>query len=424
MCIERKAIERQLFTWLLILFCIFGGIGGYLSVGTLEDPGITLKSALVVTPWPGATAANMVAEVSEVLKSEIQMLGEVDYITSRNTPGLSVIEVHIRDTFQGTELPQVWNRLRARLANAQDAPSQGVLLPEINDSFGDIYGMYYAVTAPGFSDAELYEIATYLRREMLSVPGVAGAELLGLPQEAIFVEPDTATLANIGVPPGAILDAIDRLGRVEAPEPREAKFPLCGLTIGAGGTTFNLIDVAGMSRDRVDQPTHLMRHDGVVAFTLGISALATENIANVGARVEERLAQVMTDLPLGVDLHPIYEQHSIVEEASGSFLVSLVLSVAVVIGVLALIVGWRAAIVVGATLALTVIGTFLFMMLFGIKVERISLGEVTGPPMPRKRRRGRHRCPCLVPRSSARWPSPGSVSAPMPRASFYSPSSR
>jgi len=391
MSIARQAIEHPLYTWLLILFCIFGGIGGYLSVGKLEDPGITLKSALVVTPWPGATAAELAAEVSEVLESEIQRMGEVDFITSRNTPGLSVIEVHIRDTYQGADLPQVWDRLRARVGDAQGGLPTGTLPPQVNDSYGDIYGIYYAVTAPGFSDAEVHEIANHLRREMLSVQGVAGAELLGLPQEAVFVEPDSATLANIGVAAGAILGAIDRLGRVEptgsmsqggtqlrieAPEPSDAEFALRGLTIGAEGETFNLIDIAAISRGRVDQPTHLMRHDGVEAFTLGISALASENIVSVGARVEERLAEVMADLPLGVELHPIYEQHRVVEEASGSFLGSLVLSVAVVIGVLALFMGWRAAIVVGATLVLTVVGTFFFMMLFAIEVERISLGAL------------------------------------------------
>jgi len=391
MSIARFSIDRPLYTWLLILFCLFGGIGGYLSVGKLEDPGITLKSVLVITPWPGATAAEVGAEVSEVLESAVQTLDEIDYVTSRNTPGLSVIEVHIKDTYDGSELPQVWDRLRAKVGDARGALPAGTLPPQVNDSFGDIYGIYYAVTAPGFTDAEVHEIASHLRREMLSVPGVAGAELRGLPQEAVFVEPDTATLANIGAPPGAILGAISTLSsteptgavtesgaqlRIEAPETAAAEFALNGLTIGAAGETFNLIDLATISRSRVDEPTHMMRQDGVEAFTLGISALDAENIVTVGDRVEARLAEVMANLPVGVDLHPIYQQHRIVDAASDEFLVNLVVSVAVVIGVLALFMGGRAAIVVGVTLALNVIATFFFMMLFDIKVERISLGAL------------------------------------------------
>ncbi|MFN3847313.1 MAG: efflux RND transporter permease subunit, partial [Paracoccaceae bacterium] len=391
MSIARLSIERPLYTWLLILFCVFGGIGGYVSVGKLEDPGITLKSALVITPWPGATAAEVAAEVSEVLESEIQKLDEIDYVTSRNTPGLSVIEVHIRDTFGGYELPQVWDRLRARVSDVTPNLPAGTLAPQINDSFGDIYGIYFAVTAPGLSDPELHDTARFLRREMLSVKGVANVQLLGLPQEAVFVEPYQAALANLGVPPGAILGAIGAVTgvaptgsvrdggaqvAVEAPQQDAVDFALRGLTIGAEGRTFNLADLAAISRVRVDEPTHLMRYNGVEAFTLGISALGSENIVTVGARVEERLAQAMALLPLGVEVHPIYQQHVVVDEANGAFLISLALSVGVVIAVLALFMGARAAVVVGVTLALTVIATFFFMMLFGVKVERISLGAL------------------------------------------------
>ncbi|MFN4156726.1 MAG: efflux RND transporter permease subunit [Paracoccaceae bacterium] len=391
MSIARLSIERPLYTWLLILFCILGGIGGYFSVGKLEDPGITLKSALVVTPWPGATAAEVAAEVSEVLESEIQKLDEIDYVTSRNTPGLSVIEVHIRDTFGGDELPQVWDRLRARVSDVTPNLPAGTLAPQINDSFGDIYGIYFAVTAPGLADPALHDIARFLRREMLSVRGVADVQLLGLPQEVVFVEPDQAALANLGVPPGAILGAIGAVTgvaptgtvrdggarvAVEAPQQDAVDFALRGLTIGAEGRTFNLADLAAISRGRVDEPTHLMRYNGVEALTLGISALDSENIVTVGARVEAQLAQAMALLPLGVEVHPIYQQHVVVDEANSAFLVSLALSVGVVIAVLALFMGARAAVVVGVTLALTVIATFFFMMVFGIKVERISLGAL------------------------------------------------
>lgn len=391
MRLARTAIERPLYTWLLILFCLFGGVGGYFAVGKLEDPAITLKSALVITPWPGATASEVGAQLSEVLESEIQRLDEIDFITSRNTPGLSVIEVHIRDTFDGTELPQIWDKLRARVVDATPNLPDGALTPQVNDSFGDIFGIYFAFTAPGFSDSEIHELARFLRREMLAVRGVADVELRGLPEEAVFVETDPAALANLGVPPGAILGAIGSVTgvnptgtlrdggarvQVEAPENDAADFALRGLTIGAEGQTFNLADLASISRGRVDEPGNLMRHNGVPAFTLGVSALGTQNIVTVGARVETALQGAMANLPLGVDMHPIYQQHQVVDEANRDFLVSLAISVAVVIGVLAFFMGVRAAVVVGATLALTVISTFLFMFLFGIKVERISLGAL------------------------------------------------
>jgi multidrug efflux pump subunit AcrB len=189
----------------------------------------------------------------------------------------------------------------------------------------------------------------------------------------VHVEPASRTLVALGVAPGAILDAIGRIStveptgavseqgarlRVEAPEAESAEFAVRGLTIGAEGRSFNLADLAEIRRERVTEPSPLIRHNGAEAFTLGISGLRSENIVSVGERVEARLAEVASVLPVGVELSPIYEQHRAVAEANSEFLVSLAQSVGVVIGVLALFMGWRAAVVVGATLFLTVTFTF------------------------------------------------------------------
>ncbi|MEO0720257.1 MAG: efflux RND transporter permease subunit, partial [Pseudomonadota bacterium] len=389
--IARKAIERPLYTWILILTCLFGGAAGYLSVGKLEDPVFTLKSALVITAYPGATASEVSIEVSEVLESEIQKMDEVDFITSNNTAGLSVIEVEMKPQYDGTELPQIWDDLRDRVADAVSKLPPGALPPQVNDSFGDVYGLYYAVTAPGFSDTEVWEIATFLRREVLAVRGVADAELLGLPQEAIFVEPSGRQLRALSVPPGPLITALGeateiqptgtaensgRNLRIDAPAADDSLGGLSALSFGVNGQIVSLIDIAALSRGRVEEPAQIVRHDGIEAFTLGVAGLLSENIVDVGARVEARLAEASALLPVGVEVKPIYQQHRVVGEANDSFIVSLALSVGVVIGVLALFMGWRAAVVVGGSLLLTVTGTFVFMAVFDIKVERISLGAL------------------------------------------------
>lgn len=391
MQIARLAIERPLYTWLLILFCLFGGAAGYLAVGKLEDPVFTLKSALVITPYPGATAAEVAVEVSEVLEAEIQQMDEIDFITSANTPGLSVIEVNIQDTYDGTELPQVWDDMRDRIADALPDLPEGALPPSVNDSFGDVFGLLYAVTAPGYSDTDIWEIGTFLRRELLAVEGVANAEILGLPQEAIFVEPSSKTLNALGVPPNVILgavaganvivptgtvDAPRRDLRVDPPELDDSVSEIGALTFGFQGEVINLTDLAEVYRARIDDPDHVIRHNGSEAFTIGVAGLTSENIVAVGQAVEARMAELAPLLPAGVNLEPIYEQHQVVEAANQEFLGSLAMSVSVVIGVLALFMGWRAAIVVGGSLLLTVSFTFFFMNLFNIKVERISLGAL------------------------------------------------
>ncbi|NSX56103.1 efflux RND transporter permease subunit [Parasulfitobacter algicola] len=391
MQIARLAIEKPLYTWLLILFCLFGGAGGYFAVGKLEDPVFTLKSALVITPYPGATADEVATEVSEVIETEIQQMDEIDTVTSRNLPGLSVIEVEVKDIFGGDELPQIWDDLRDRVQDAAaDLPS-GVRPSEVNDSFGDVYGLFYAVTTQGFSDTETWEIATYLRREMLTVQGVANVELRGLPEEAIYVEPSTESTINLGIDPALIIGAVsnanavvstgdtttgEREVMIDAPQGDDSVSEISALSFGFQGEVLNLVDLATVTRKRLEEPDHIIRHNGQEAFTIGIAGLTSENIVTVGQRVEARLDDLQDTLPLGVELNPIYEQHRVVDQANSDFLLSLALSVSVVIGVLALFMGWRAAIVVGASLLLTVSFTFFFMYVFDIKVERISLGAL------------------------------------------------
>ena len=387
--IARGSIERPIYTWILILILFFGGIWGFFSIGRLEDPAFTIKNAVIVTQYPGASAEQVATEVSEPLESEIQKMGELKTITSVNRPGVSTIEVEIKSTYDGTELPQIWTDLRNRVGDAR-LPS-GAGAPYVNDSFGDVYGLFYAITADGFSDAEKHRLAIFLRRELLAVDGVADVETAGLPDEAIFVEPDIARAVNQNIPPTALASAISEADSVsqagtlerdgsrtviQRPQGEDTVSAIAGLTVGVQGEIINLIDLAEVYRGRQDNPDLIIRQNGHEAFTLGVAGLSSENIVEVGERVDAKLAELDKDIPLGVEITPIYQQHVVVDEASNAFLLNLATSVAIVVVVLALAMGWRAAVVVGATLLLTVIGTVFFMAIFSIEMERISLGAL------------------------------------------------
>mgnify|MGYP003668983068 CR=1 FL=1 len=391
MKIARFSIEYPLYTWIFMLFALFGGLLGYQSVGKLEDPTFTVKSSLVITAYPGATAAEVATEVSEVLEAEIQQMDEVKTVTSRNTQGMSVIEVEVEDRFDGDALPQIWDDLRDRVTDARSALPGGARPSIVNDDFGDVFGILYAVSAPGYSDAEIWDIATFMRRDLLTVDGVANVDISGLPEEAIFVEPSSQIVSSLGIDPTVIISAINTATainptgfvtngsanlRIEGPSAEDSVREISGLTFGFKGEVLNLLDFADVSRGRVDAPDHILRHNGQEVFTLGVSGQLSENIVTVGKRVEAALKELDAFLPLGVTITPIYEQHRVVDEANSSFMVSLALSVGVVIAVLALFMGPRAAIVVGVSLLLTVTATFFFMYLFEVKVERISLGAL------------------------------------------------
>lgn len=391
MNIARASIDKPVLSWTIILITLFGGIWGFYALGRLEDPAFTIKTAVVITQYPGASAEQVMSEVTEPLEAAIQSMGEVDTISSISQPGLSRIEVEIRPTFDGSELPAIWTDLRNSVADAARSLPADVTQPYVNDSFGDVFGIFYAVTSEGFSDAEKHELAQFLRRELLAVEGVANIEVQGLPNEAIFVEPDLTLTMNQSISPQAIINAlatansIDPAGsvesartrtRIQTPEGSDSVADIAGLTVGIGGNVLNLTDIAQVSRGRQDNPSIMIRFDGVEAFTLGIAGLSTENIVEVGQRVDERLAMLQTEIPFGVELQPIYQQHIVVDTASSNFLVNLAMSVGIVVLVLAVFMGPRAAIVVGTTLLLTVVGTLLFMAIFSIEMERISLGAL------------------------------------------------
>ena len=393
MDIARYSIDKPVNTWLIIVACLLGGWWGLSGIGRLEDPAFTIKMALVITPYPGATAAQVEEEITEPLESAIQQLPQLKRLTSRSRPGESIIKVEIQNKYDGETMPQVWDELRRKVGDAQSALPSGAARSVVYDDYGDVFGIFYAVTAPDFSDAEIRELSRFLRRELLTVPNVAKVSSAGEPEEVIYVEISEERLVSLGLPLEAVLNSLQnenrtqsggaitvdgRRIRVSAEPGFDSVASIESLRIGRPGSTeqISLIDVATVYRGTTDTPDHLILHNGERAFTLAVAGLQSANIVEVGKAVSAHLQDLQDHIPLGVRIQPIYEQHVVVDEAINSFLVSLVLSVAIVIGVLCLTMGWRVGVVVGVTLLLTVLGTVFFMRIFAIEMERISLGAL------------------------------------------------
>ena len=391
--LARLSIQKPVLTWLIVLSCLFGGLWGFDTVGRLEDPAFTIKEAIVFTPYPGASAEEVEREVTERLETAIQQMGELRDVLSESSPGMSEIRVRIKDQYDGTELPQIWDALRKRVEDAQAHLPPGAGPSTVYDDFADVYGILYAVVAPGYSDAEVRDIADFLRRELLAAPGVSKVETAGVPEERIFVEIPQENLARLGLPVASVLATLatenavveagetpagGRLLRIDLPPRIGGVASIENLLINpndAGGT-LRLSDIATVTRAPVERADQYIYHNTERAFTIGVSGLADANIVDVGEAVEARLAVLAAELPVGVELKPIYEQHVVVDEAIDGFLVNLALSLAIVIGVLCLFMGWRAGLVVGAVLLLTVFGTLGFMAMFDITMQRISLGAL------------------------------------------------
>lgn len=393
MDIARLSIQRPINTWLLILLCLLGGIWALMTLGRLEDPAFTIKQAIVVTTYSGATALEVEEEVTEVIESAIQQLPQLDFIESRSMAGISEITVEIKDAYKTPEMPQIWDELRRKVNDAQVLLPKGTSSSKVVDDFGDVFGIFYAVTAEGFSDGEIRDLARFLRRELLTVSGVAKVSTEGEPKESIYIDVSHEKLVRLGLPIELVLNtlqtenSVEDSGKVRVADQQlrlvtrpglDTLASLEALRIGRPGYTeqISLLDVASVTRTATEKPSQIIRFNGKAAFTLAVAGVADTNIVKVGEAVDAHLASLKSRIPLGVELQPIYEQHKVVEASIDSFMLNLLMSVAIVIGVLCIFMGWRVGVVVGMTLLLTVLGTTFFMKVFHIEMERVSLGAL------------------------------------------------
>lgn len=393
MDIAKRSIEKPINTWLIVVICLLGGIWGFNTVGKLEDPSFTIPYAIINTPYPGATAEEVEEEVTERLERALQDMSQIDVLDSKSLPGRSEIQVEIQDTYGSDELPQIWDELRSKVNDAQADLPQGALASQVNDDFGEVYGLFYAVTTEGFSTREIRDISTFLQRELLAVPGVARVSTAGEREESIYIDISNERLTTLGIPIDQVINTIqtenavedagtlrvgDRQVRLVARANIDSTTLLESIRIGRPGTTeqVSLADIATVYRQPTDIPDHVVHYNGEAAFTLGIAGIATENIIEIGEAVEARMEELQSRIPLGVELHPLYEQHNVVNDAINDFLINLAMSVTIVIAVLCLVMGWKVGVVVGSTLLLTVLGTLFVMGIFNIEMERISLGAL------------------------------------------------
>ncbi len=387
------SIERPLYTWLLIAACFFGGLWGIDTVGRLEDPEFPIKSAFIITPYPGASALEVEQEVTDVMEAALQELPQLDVLTSKSVPGRSEVQVELKEVYGESDIPQIWDELRRRVAEAAQRLPPGTMTPHVEDDYGDVYGILYAITAPDYSEAAISDISKYLATRLKQVPGVAKVSTAGEPGEAVHVEIDHERLVRLGLPLDAVFGSINLENRVTAAgsvafgERRLRVAPELAfedvsaieeMRIGRPGSTemVSLGDIASVSRGAVEVPGLIIRQNGVRAFTLGVSVTTGENVVDVGRLVDQRLGELMAEVPIGVDVHPVYRQHEVVAEAINQFLRNLLISVATVVGALCLFMGWRAGTVVGSVLLLTVLGTICLMTLLGVELQRISLGAL------------------------------------------------
>ena len=391
--IAQWSIERPLYPWMIVFACLLGGVYGIENVGRLEDPAFPISTVYIITPYPGASALEVEQEVTDVIEAAVQQLPYLDVVTSKSVPGRSEILVEMLEKYSGDELPQIFDELRRRVSEAKIKLPPGTGTPIVEDDFGDVYGILYAVSTPGYSAANIFDISRKISTALKLVPGVAKVTTAGEPREAVFIEVNHNRLVRLGLPIDVLFASIAQENQVIqagsiaygtrritiAPKLAFDSVQAIGdMRIGLPGSTqvYRLADIATISRGTVEVPPQIIRYQGEPVFTVGVSVTEGLNVVKVGKLVDEQMANLMRELPLGVEINPIYLQHEVVSDSINQFLRNLLLSVATVIGALCIFMGWRAGTVVGSVLLLTVFGTICVMALMGIELQRISLGAL------------------------------------------------
>ena len=393
MGIAKYTFERPVNTWLMVVVFVLGGLIGLSNIGRLEDPAFTIKVVQIVTQFPGASAEKVEREVTEPLEIALQQMAQLKKLESISKPGVSEITLEVKSNYDSALLPQIWDEVRKRLSDAGKSLPTGAQQPTVYDDFGEVYGMYYALSAPDFSTYELREFARIIRRELLVTDGVAKVQVSGVQQEQLVAYINPYQISGLGISFPDLMGLLQENlkpfngGRLNV-EGRKVRLLVDSsvnhieeiynlpLVVPGSNKSIKIRDFAELKFEPVDVQPVLVRYQGHEAITLAVAALNDVNIVEVGQSVTDKVNSILSKLPAGITLTPIYDQAALVDESVQGFIDNLILSVAVVTITLMLFMGWRSGVVVGTVLIVTVMGTVLIMWLMGLQLQRISLGAM------------------------------------------------
>jgi len=401
------ALKNRAVTYFTAALVVMAGIGSFFSLGQLEDPEFTVKTATITTLYPGASPKEVELEVTDRIEQAIQELPELDYVESFSRAGMSLVIVEIKAKYWSDVLPQIWDEMRRKIRDIESQLPPGADRPVINDDFGDVFGFQLAVTGDGFNYAQLEEYAKDIRKELSIVKGVARVDLWGVQNKVIYIDASQAQLSQLGLTSvnlkatlqqqNAVVDAgsvdlqdkrfrIEPTGEFQSPEDigdvvvRAALGnEFLGQTATAQGTSNELIrirDIGSVRRGYLEPPASLMRFNGAPAIGISITNISGVNIVEVGRRIDKRIGEIVATLPVGLEVHKVHWMSDVVAEAVNGFLINFAEALAIVLAIVAVGMGWRMGLIIGTALIGTILASFVLMAIFGIDLQRMSLGAL------------------------------------------------
>ena len=393
MNIGEYSVRNPVISWLLVVIMVGGGILAFQTIGKLEDPPFTIKMAKILTPYPGATAQEVQDELTYHLEDAIQLLPQIKRIKmSVSRPGLSDILIEFKDEYQADDLPNIFDELRRKIADVSPQLPPGANAPIILDDFGDVYGAYLMLHGEGYTWRDLYDTADAIKKQLVLIDGVRKVVIDGEQKEVVYLDISRSQLADLGVSLGEIASVLGSqnvvvdAGNVEVGDDY-LRFSPTGafqsvqamgdlLISSSQRKLIRLSDIATITRAYETVPRKLYYVNGEPGLSLGISMVAGENVVAVGRKLDRKLHSLLPTIPIGMKLSTVYDQPKEVDASVSGFLTSVAQAVAIVILVLLVFMGLRTGIVIGAVLIITVAGTLFIMDIYGIELQRISLGAL------------------------------------------------
>ncbi|UXU75876.1 MULTISPECIES: efflux RND transporter permease subunit [unclassified Paracoccus (in: a-proteobacteria)] len=385
------ALHHRSLVWFLLIVSMIAGTISYLRLGREEDPNFTIKIMVISASMPGATVEETLNQVTSRIETKLEELDELKFTRSVTMPGQAVVYLELDPTIRGPQVPEVWKRVRNMMSDIRPEFPREFQGFQFNDDFGDVFGNIYAFTADGFTQRELRDRVEDIRKQVQALPMAGKTALLGVRKEEIYLEFSSARLAALGLNHNQVVqtlaqqNAILPSGIVQAgPEQVLVRVggqfddaaAIAAVNLRVGDRFFNIGDVATVRRSYEDPPSALFRYNGKEAIGLQIGMRDGGNILEFGRQVDELMTQVARGLPIGIEMAKFADQPHVVDEAVGHFVKALAEAVAIVLLVSFVSLGLRAGFVVTLTIPLVLAITFVILDLYGITLQRISLGAL------------------------------------------------
>ncbi|WP_137890541.1 efflux RND transporter permease subunit [Ramlibacter sp. 2FC] len=387
---EWAVTHRAMVLFLIIATLIVGGFS-FSRLGRLEDPNFDVPQMTAIVVWPGASAQEVQDQVLNRIERRLQELDHFDYVRSFARQGYGGITLWMKGGSSKAELDNAWYQVRKKIGDVRQEFPEGVRGPFFNDEYNDRYSVLYAVSAPGLSMAELLAVTEDVKRRIQGVPGAGKVDVLGKQAERVFVEISTRRLAALGVPPTTVFDALARqnlvtpAGSADTTHDRvqvrvdggvRSAADVANVTLEVGGQLLRLADIATVRSGYEDPPSFSIRHNGVPVLAIGVTMQPKGNVLDFGRALEQRMAQVRQELPVGVEIQQYADQPRVVAESVWEFERSFLEALAIVLAVSFLFLGWRTGIVVAASVPLVLGLVAAVMYAAGWNLDRISLGAL------------------------------------------------